>query len=220
LRLIAEIKRRAPSAGALSEVLSVAARAKAYEAAGADVISVLCDARYFGGAYEHLSEARAATKLPLLCKEFVVDEVQLDAARAFGADLVLLIVRCLTPAELTRLVAAARARGLEPLVEVHAPSEVPLALEAGARLVGVNARDLETLKLDLEQARAVLRSLPESVVKLHLSGLRTPEQVADVARTPVDAALIGECLMRQDDPTALLTSLVAAARLAGAAASG
>lgn len=211
LRLIAEIKRRSPSAGALSTVLDVAARARAYERAGADVISVLCDSTYFDGSYAHLAEARRATSVPLLCKEFVIDEVQLDVARAYGADLVLLIVRCLTAPELERLVAAARARGLAPLVEVHAPPEVEAALAAGADLIGVNARDLGTLQMNLEQARAVLAALPPNVIKLHLSGLQTPEQVRDVAGSSADAALIGEALMRRDDPTELLAALVAAA---------
>jgi indole-3-glycerol phosphate synthase len=211
LRLIAEIKQRAPSAGALSRALSVGERARAYERGGADVISVLCDGPFFDGAYEHLLEARGACGLPLLCKEFVVDEVQLDAARAYGADLVLLIVRCLAPAELARLLAAAHQRGLECLVEVHAPSEVEAALGAGARIIGVNARDLDTLQLDAEQARRVLASLPGDVRKVHLSGLHTPEQVLAVAHTPADAALIGESLMRQDDPEPLLRRLVAAA---------
>jgi indole-3-glycerol phosphate synthase len=212
LRLIAEIKRRAPSAGALSRALSVAERARAYEQAGADLISVLCDTTYFDGAYEHLPEARAASRLPLLCKEFVIDEVQLDAARAYGADLVLLIVRCLAPAELKRLIEAAHARGLECLVEVHAPAEVEPALAAGARIVGVNARDLQTMRLDSEQASRVLDSLPDGVCKIHLSGLHAPEHVRAVARSKADAALIGESLMRQDDPRPLLESLVSAAR--------
>lgn len=212
LSLIAEIKLRAPSAGALSRALSVPERARAYERGGADLISVLCDESYFDGSYEHLQAARAACALPLLCKEFVIDEAQLDAARAYGADLVLLIVRCLTPSELERLLGAAHERGLQCLVEVHAPSEVAPALAAGARIVGVNARDLETLEVDHEQANCVLSSLPDDVVKLHLSGLHTAEHVAKIARSGADGALIGESLMRQDDPEPLLRRLVAAAK--------
>lgn len=211
LRLITEIKLRSPSAGPLSRVLSVAERASAYERGGADLISVLCDQTYFDGAYEHLLEARAACDLPLLCKEFVIDEAQLDAARAYGAELVLLIVRCLTPSELERLLRAAHERGLQCLVEVHAPSEVAPALNAGARIVGVNARDLATLQVDHEQANCVLASLPDEIVRLHLSGLHAPEHVSNIARAGADAALIGESLMRQDDPEPLLRRLVAAA---------
>ena len=210
LRVIAEIKRRSPSAGALSTRLDVADRARAYETGGAHLISVLCDSKYFDGAYEHMGLARSATRLPILCKEFVIDESQLDAARAYGADAVLLIVRCLAPARLAALVKAAEERGLSPLVEVHGLAEVGVALDAGASCIGVNARDLDTLKLDVVQTRQVLEALPAGVCKVHLSGIRGEAQIAEVARSAVDAALIGECLMREDDPTALLRRLLAA----------
>lgn len=210
LRLITEIKLRSPSAGALSRQLSVAERAAAYERAGAAAISVLCDGPYFDGAYEHVQQARAACGVPLLAKEFVVDEVQLDAARAFGADLVLLIVRCLSPDRVAPLVAAARSRGLEPLVEVTSEAEAAIAVEAAATLIGVNARDLDTLQMDSARASRVLARLPSTVVSCHLSGLRTPEDVRAVAATSTHAALVGEALMRQDDPEPLLRALVAA----------
>jgi indole-3-glycerol phosphate synthase len=210
LRLIAEIKRRSPSAGVLSTQPGVAARAAAYERGGAHMISVLCDAKFFDGAYEHLREAREATTLPILCKEFVIDEVQLDLARSYGADAVLLIARCLEPARLRALCSAARARGLEVLAEVYTLAEVPATLEAGARLVGVNARDLDTLVMDAEQAQRILAELPGAVTGVHLSGLHTEAHIRSVAATRADAALIGECLMRQDDPTELLARLVAA----------
>lgn len=216
LRLIAEIKRRSPSAGALSTVLGVAARARAYERGGADMISVLCDTQHFDGGYEHLTLAREASELPLLCKEFVIDECQLDLARAYGADAVLLIARCLTPARFASLAAAARERELEVLAEVHAPEEVPVVLDAGATLVGVNARDLDTLVLRADQARSVLAALPPGVTRVHLSGLHTPEHVRAVAASPSDAALIGESLMREDDPTDLLRRLAAAGAEAAA----
>jgi indole-3-glycerol phosphate synthase len=210
LRLIAEIKRRSPSAGELSTVLGVAARAAAYERGGASMISVLCDARYFDGAYEHLAQARAATSLPILCKEFVIDELQLDLARAYGADAVLLIVRCLEPARFAALAAAARERGLEVLAEVHAPGEVEVALGSGASLIGVNARDLDTLVMNAPLAERVLAALPGGVTRIHLSGLHTEAHVRAVAASPADAALLGESLMRQEDPTELLRRLVAA----------
>lgn len=211
LSLITEIKRRSPSAGKLSTVLGVAERARAYEAAGASMLSVLCDAQFFDGDFSHLAEARAATKLPLLCKEFVIDELQLDAARAYGADAVLLIVRCV-PARRTReLVAAARERDLVPFVEVATEDEVKVALDAGAELIGVNARDLDALKLDRERAARVMAAIPPGVTRVHLSGLSKPEDVLAIRRAGADAALVGEALMRADDPTPLLTSLVAAA---------
>jgi len=146
-----------------------------------------------------------------LCKEFVIDEVQLDAARSYGADAVLIIVRCLAPERVAPLVRAARERDLEPFVEVATEDEIPLALDAGATLVGVNARDLDTLKMDADRAGRMLVALPPAVVSVHLSGLRTPADVAAVARGTAHAALIGETLMRQDDPEPLLRSLVLAA---------
>jgi len=208
LRFIAEIKRRSPSAGELSGVLTVAERALAYERGGAHMISVLCDAAFFGGSHEHLAQARSASSLPLLCKDFVIDEVQLDVARSYGADAVLLIARCLEPSRLRALAKAARERGLEVLAEVHAPAEVPVVLDAGATLIGVNARDLDNLEMHAEQARRVLAELPDGVTRVHLSGLSTEDQVRAVAASPTDAVLIGECLMRQDDPIPLLQRLV------------
>jgi len=192
--------------------LGVGERAAAYATAGASMVSVLCDERYFDGRFEHLAEARAACELPLLCKEFVIDEVQLDAARSFGADAVLIIVRCLSAERTTALVHAARERELEPFVEVATDEEVDIALDAGATLIGVNARDLDTLEMDPARAARILAELPPSVVSVHLSGLGTPEAVTAVAKGTAHAALIGEKLMREDDPTALLRSMVQAAR--------
>ena len=211
LHLIAEIKRRSPSAGALSTALGVAERAAAYERGGAAIISVLCDTRFFDGSYHHLELARAATRLPLLCKEFVIDEVQLDAARAYGADAVLLIVRCLSAARLRPLIDAARERDLVPVVEVVSPAESQLALDADAEIIGVNARDLDTLEMNPARARSVLAALPAECIAVHLSGLKTPDDVGLVRASRADAALIGEALMRQDDPEPLLQSLHAAA---------
>lgn len=212
LSLIAEIKRRSPSAGQLSTLLTVEQRAQAYQAAGARLISVLCDNKYFDGSYEFLARARAACSLPLLCKEFVVDEIQLDVARAYGADAVLLIVRCLSQERLGQLLHAARDRNLEALVEIHAPDEARRALDVGATWIGVNARDLETLEMNADQARTVLGNLPAHVCRAHLSGVHTEADIVRVAKSPADAALIGETLMRQDEPTALLRKLVAAAQ--------
>lgn len=214
LRLIAEIKRRSPSAGPLSMALGIAERARAYERAGAQMISVLCDQKYFDGAYEHLAEARQVTSIPLLCKDFIIDEAQLDAARAYGADAVLLIVRCLHPTQLSTLMRAAAERGLAVLTEVYLPAEVPLALDAGAEMIGVNARDLHTLVMDAPGARQILAALPDGVARVHLSGIRDVGQVSEVARSRADAALIGEVLMREDDPAELLGKLVAAASAA------
>ena len=212
LRLIAEIKRRSPSAGALSTKLSVEERAAAYERAGAQMVSVLTDTPFFDGAYEHLTRARAACTLPLLCKDFVIDERQLDAARAYGADAVLLIVRCVDSATLGRLHRAALERGLVPFVEVANEEETRAAVDVGAQLVGVNARDLDTLKMDAARAARVLALLPSHIARVHLSGLGSADAVGAIAASNVDAALIGEALMRVDDPGPLLSAMVAEAR--------
>lgn len=212
LRILAENKRRSPSAGALNTKLSVAERVAAYERAGAAMASVLCDSHFFDGCYEHLIEAREGSNIPLLCKEFIIDESQLDCARAFGADAALLIVRCLeNDAQLERLLKATRERGLLPLVEVANEAEAARALAVGADTIGVNSRDLDTLAMDRERAARVLGSLPKHITKLHLSGISCAADVAKIRRDGVDGALVGEVLMRQDDPEPLLRSLVTAA---------
>jgi len=212
LALIAEIKRRSPSAGQLSTQLSVAARARTYERAGAAMVSVLCDREFFDGAHSHLREARDACSLPLLCKDFIIDERQLRVARAWGADAALLIVRCLTGSQTSELVDQARACGLVPVVEVTTEEEAQVALDAGAEVIGVNTRNLDTLEMDAVRAHRVLESLPDTISRIHFSGLKSEEDVRGVALTSADAALIGEALMRQDDPTRLLSAMVAASR--------
>lgn len=220
LKLIAEIKRRSPSAGALSTVLSVPERAQAYEQGGATMISVLCDAPFFDGSFEHLAAARAATRLPLLCKDFVLDTVQLDAARAYGASAVLLIVRCLDDEGLRQLIEGAVTRELLPIVEVTSEQEAERALRAGARTIGVNARDLDTLEMDRGRAARVLGALPADIVRAWFSGLKSPEDLADPVFAEADCALLGEGLMRQDAPEPLLRRFVRAAALSGKAAAG
>lgn len=210
LRLIAEIKRRSPSAGALSSALSVVERARAYEAGGAVAVSVLTDAAFFGGSFDDLAAASAAVSAPTLCKDFVLDEVQLDHAAASGASMALLIVRLLDDAALARLISAARARELAPLVEVTHEGELERALWAGAQLVGVNARDLDTLVIDPARAARIVALVPREIVAVHLSGLSDPEQVRAIAAGRADAALAGEALMRADDPSTLLARFVEA----------
>ena len=212
LHLLCEIKKKSPSAGTLSTRLSVAQRAKIYGDTGASLISVLCDGPFFDGSYEDLLEARSLCKTPLLCKEFVIDECQLDAAAAYGASAVLLIVRCLPGKQLETLIAAARQRKLEPLVEVFKEDECERALDSGATFIGVNARDLDTLEMDSARAARVIESLPSGIVSAHLSGVKTPDDVTRVAQGSANAALIGEVLMRADDPSDLLARLVQAAR--------
>lgn len=171
------------------------------------MVSVLCDGPFFDGDYDHLQKARAGCRLPLLCKEFIIDEAQLDAAAAFGASAVLLIVRCLDEARLSTLISEAKKRSLVPLVEVFRAKEAQLALGCGADFIGVNSRDLDTLEMDTEEATRVLRSLPGHICAVHLSGVKTPADVSNIRSTRADAALIGEVLMKQEDPTELLRSL-------------
>ena len=215
LRLIAEIKFRSPSAGALSRALDAGERARAYENGGAAMISVLTDRTWFDGSYDHLTAARARVAVPILCKDFVIDPVQIDEAWAAGADAVLLIVRCLRQGGLLpRLIEGARSRGIEPFVEVVDEHELDVALAANARVIGVNARDLDTLEVDTERAKRVLASIPQGIVAVHLSGLKSGSDAAAVAASRADAALIGEALMRRDDPRPLLDELAKGAAAA------
>lgn len=212
LRLIAEIKRKSPSAGDLSTKLSANLRAKAYADAGAAMVSVLTDHKFFGGSWEDLCDVRLALpRTPILAKEFVVDERQLFEAAACGADAVLLIVRILERADLVKLVTASRHLRLEPLVEVVTEDELEAAIAADAHVIGVNARDLDTLVMDPARAARVLASIPPDRIAVHLSGLKTPADIGAVAESRADAALVGESLMREDDPRELLAAFVNAA---------
>lgn len=214
LGLCLEHKRRSPSAGPLDTTLDLASRVRAYAGSGAKLVSVLTDTPFFGGTYDDLLGARVAlegTPTRVLAKEFVVDEVQLRAARHFGADAVLLVVRLVEPERLGELVASARELGLGALVEVTTEEELEIALSFRADVVGVNARDLDTLRMDPARARRVLDAVPSGIVKVHLSGLKLPEDVAGVARTSADAALIGESIMREPDPRPLLRAFAEAA---------
>lgn len=215
LRLITEIKLRSPSAGPLSRALSPAARALAYAEAGASMISVLCDRAYFDGGWDHVEEVRAALDaagraVPVLAKEFVLDERQIDEAKDRGADAVLLIVRIVAEARLRALVAHALASGIEPLVEVANDAELGAAVQTPARLIGVNARDLDKLAMDSARAARIVAAIPADRVALHLSGVREAADAAWVADGRADGALIGETLMRQDDPRPKLRALVEA----------
>lgn len=217
LRLIAENKRKSPSAGPLSTKLSTAERVVRYAGAGAAMVSVLCDEQFFGGSWDDVVDARRALAAaghatPVLAKEFVIDERQLREASACGADAVLLIARILSPAKLSELLTCAEGLGLETLVEVVDEEEIAWAVAANATIIGVNARDLDTLVMDPERAARVLAAVPAGCISLHLSGLKTPDDVRRLVATGAHGALVGEILMREDDPRALLASMVRAAQ--------
>jgi tryptophan synthase beta subunit len=210
LHLIAEVKRRSPSAGDLAVADDAVARARAYAAGGAAVISVLCEPHWFGGSVDDLRAVRAAVSVPVLAKEFIVDPRQLDLLRAAGADLVLLLAVLHPPRRLARLAAAARDLGLEPLVEAHDARELDAALASGARLIGINNRDLRTLDVDPERAVRMRDAIPGDRLAIAESGVRDADTVVRWRASGFDAALVGEALMRSADPRAAAAAFVAA----------
>jgi tryptophan synthase beta subunit len=212
LHLIAEVKRRSPSAGDIAASDNAVARARAYAAGGATAISVLCEPHWFGGSVDDLRAVHAEIAVPVLAKDFVVDPRQLDLLRAAGADLVLLLAVLHPPNGLARLAAQARDLGLEPLIEAHDAGEIESALAAEARLVGINNRDLRTLEVDTEQAIRLRELIPGDRLAIAESGVRDAATIARWRATGYDAALVGEALMRSPDPAAAARSFVAAGR--------
>jgi tryptophan synthase beta subunit len=211
LHLIAEIKRASPSAGRIAtEDEDIVARARAYEAGGASAISVLCEPHWFGGSVDDLRAVRAAVAVPVLAKDFVVEDVQLPMLRAAGADLVLLLAVLHPARRLARLVERALELGLEPLVEVHDARELDAALASGARILGLNNRDLRTLDVDVDRAARLRERVPDDRLVIAESGVREPATVARWRALGFDGALVGEALVRSADPAAAARSFVAA----------
>jgi indole-3-glycerol phosphate synthase len=206
-RVIAEVKRRSPSAGAIDAGLDAPAQARRYAAAGAAAVSVLTDGPGFGGSLDDLRAVRAAVEVPLLRKDFVVDRYQLLEARAAGADAALLIVAALPAEALRRLLGDCAELGLAALVEVHDEAEVDVALAAGARIVGVNNRDLRTFAVDLATSERLLPRFPAGVRGVAESGVRTAEDAARLRRAGAANLLVGEALVRAPDPGALLRAM-------------
>jgi indole-3-glycerol phosphate synthase len=209
--VIAEVKRSSPSKGALAAIADPAALASDYEAGGAAMISVLTEQRRFGGTLEDLDAVRAAVDIPVLRKDFIVSSYQLWEARAHGADLALLIVAVLEQEALVSLIERAASMGLSTLVEVHDEAEAVRAVAAGARIVGVNARDLRTLEVDRSIFPRVAPSIPDRVVKVAESGVRGTHDLIEYARAGADAVLVGESLVTGRDPRAAVNELVTAA---------
>jgi tryptophan synthase beta subunit len=211
LHLIAELKRRSPSAGAIAaDGDDLVARARAYEAGGAAAISVLCEPHWFGGSIDDLRAVRAAVGIPVLAKEFVVDGLQLPLLRAAGADLVLLLAALHPPKHLGKLVEQSLRLGLEPLVEAHDERELRAALATDARLIGLNNRDLRTLEVDTERAVRLRPLLPDDRLVVAESGVRDTATIASWRAVGFDAALVGEALVRAADPEAAARAFVAA----------
>ena len=208
--VICEVKRSSPSKGALAAIADPAALARDYAAGGAAAISVLTEQRRFGGSLADLKAVRAAVDTPLLRKDFIVTSYQLWEARAYGADLALLIVAALDQEALVSLIERAESIGLTPLVEVHDEEEIARAVDAGARIIGVNARNLKTLEVDRNTFANVAHAIPNHIVKVAESGVRGPHDLIAYANDGANAVLVGESLVTGKDPKAAVADLVAA----------
>ena len=207
INVIAECKRRSPSRGVLRRDYNPGDIARSYEQGGASAISVLTEPAFFDGSLAHLEEVRAAVTLPILRKDFIIDEYQLLEARAAGADAVLLIVAACSPSELAALIEAARTMGLAVLVEAHAADEIRQSVEAGATIIGVNSRNLKTLDVDLGACDALVGEIPPGCVAVAESGVRSREDVRHLHAIGYQAVLIGEWLMSAGDPRKTLQTV-------------
>jgi len=209
-RIIAEIKKASPSAGVIRADFHPERHAAEYQRAGAACISVLTDTKFFQGSLDHLRAVRDACSLPILRKDFVVDEYQVTQAREAGADAVLLIVAALDAARLAQLYRAAVEQGLDVLVEVHDEEEMDTALGIGAPLIGVNNRNLKTFETSTDVTRRLVRGLPAGTLLISESGLSDPAELEELERLGVSGFLIGEAFMKSANPGEALASLVGA----------
>jgi indole-3-glycerol phosphate synthase len=207
-RLIAEIKRASPSAGLLRADFDPAQLGRSYEAAGAAALSVLTEEKFFLGSLDHLREARAACHLPALRKDFLIDEWQIEESFCAGSDAVLLIAAALERERLRSMLEQAGSFGMAAIVEVHSEAEVELALEAGASIIGINNRNLQTLEVDLEVTRMLRPMIPPDVVVVSESGIRRSEDVRILTDLGAHAILVGEAFMRAPDPGAAARDLL------------
>jgi indole-3-glycerol phosphate synthase len=205
--LVAEVKRRSPSAGTISEELDPVAHAIAYARAGASAVSVLTDAPFFGGSLADLHDVAQAVPVPVLRKDFILDELQIAEARAGGASAVLLIVRALTPARLAELLRATRALRLDALVEAHDARELDTALEAGAGIIGINSRNLDDFRIDVDAAWSLISRVPRDTIAVAESGMAAEADVRRAAEAGADGVLIGTALSSSSDPSGLVAIL-------------
>ena len=208
--IISEVKRSSPSKGELAAIPDPASLASTYESGGASVVSVLTEGRRFGGSLADLDAVRAAVDIPVLRKDFIVTPYQIHEARAHGADLVLLIVAALEQPALVSLLERVRSLGMEALVETHSRLEVLRALEAGASVIGVNARDLTTLEVDRHTIEQVIDVIPEDVVAVAESGVSNAHDVFEYAKWGADAVLVGEALVTSGNPLESIRDMVSA----------
>ncbi len=207
IRFICEVKKASPSKGLIAKEFPYLEIAKEYEQAGAAAISVLTEPFYFQGSDGYLREIAGAVGIPVLRKDFTVDEYMIYEAKVLGANAVLLICAILNDGELARYLKLAHSLGLSALVEAHDGEEVRRALSCGARIIGVNNRDLKTFQVDIENSLRLRSLIPDEVIFVSESGMRTPEDIAALRRNGTDAVLIGETLMRSPDKRAALDAL-------------
>lgn len=200
VHIISEVKRSSPSAGALAPIASPAELASKYQQGGASAISVLTEERRFGGSLPDFDSVRAVVDIPMLRKDFMVDEYQFHEARAHGADMILLIVAALDDVQLRDFMALTHELGMQALVETHTPEEIERAAALDAQIVGINVRNLKTLEVNNSHYGKLANLLPENVVRIAESGVKSPEDVAEYARLGADAVLIGEALVKHGDP--------------------
>jgi len=208
ISIIAEVKRASPSKGSLATISDPAGLAKTYQEAGAVVVSVLTEGRRFGGSLEDLSAVRESVTIPVLRKDFMVDEYQFYEARAFGADLVLLIVAALSQSELEEFMELTSALGMHALVEVHTPEELERALQISPQIIGINSRNLKTLEVDPAIFAQLLPLIPQKIVRIAESGIASRGDVIFAQEHGADAILVGEALVRGSNPGAALRALL------------
>lgn len=210
VQIISEVKRKSPSKGALADIPDPAYLAEQYEAGGAAVVSVLTEERRFGGSLADLVAVRSRVNIPILRKDFIVTPYQIWEARAHGADMILLMVSALEQTVLTSFIERVHSLGMTALVEAHTREEAQRATDAGARVIGINARNLKTLDVDMRVFEQVVDVLPSNVVRVAESGVRSPQDVIDYARNGADAVLVGEALVTNGDPLSAIRDMVAA----------
>ena len=208
LSVIAEVKRSSPSKGALAQISNPAALALSYQTGGATAVSVLTESRKFGGSLADLAAVRSAVNIPILRKDFTIDEYQIFEARAYGADIILLIVAALSDLQLSEFFAISKSLGMQVLVETHTLEEVERALTLDPEIIGVNARDLTTLKIDLGAFDKLALAIPEGVVKVAESGISSLSDVISYRKSGAEAILVGEALVKDGDPAQMIRDFI------------